>query len=95
MPAFPEAAPAIQTDIILYSSDLSAYLEAGLVVRTEFEPVTQTCTVRVIAPTIPTPRTIAERIIFKGTPVETAPENPVMSPEEAEAMVLGPTGKTE
>jgi hypothetical protein len=80
MPDYPDAAPAIQTDIILYSSDLAAYLETGLVVRSIFEPATQTMKVQVLAQTVPTPRVIAERIIFTA-----APETPVMSPEEAEA----------
>jgi hypothetical protein len=75
MPDYPDAAPAIQTDIILYSTDLAAHVETGLVVRSIFEPVTQTMTVQVLAGT----RVIAERVIFTTTP-----ENSVMSPEEAE-----------
>jgi hypothetical protein len=80
VPSYPEAAPAIQTDIVLYSSDLAAYIETGLVVRSIFEPTTQTMKVQVLAETVPTPRVIAERTIFTA-----ARSAPVMTPEEAEA----------
>jgi hypothetical protein len=85
MPSYPDAAPAIQTDIRLYSTDVQAFTENGqkdLVVRTTFEPGSSTCTVAVFVGDQPgggMGREVARRIIFTGTP---AP-SPVMTPEEA------------
>jgi hypothetical protein len=87
MPDYPEAAPAIQTDIRLYSTDVQAFTENGqkdLVVRTTFEPATSTCTVAVFVGDQPggaMGREVARRIIFTGT----HPGKPTLTPEEAEA----------
>lgn len=72
---YPEAAPAILTDIRLFSTDIQAFTENGtkdLIVRTVFEPATYTCTVSVYVGDQPggaVGREIARRVIFTGTPV--------------------------
>jgi hypothetical protein len=85
MPDYPEAAPAILTDIRLYSTDVQAFTEGGtkdLVVRTVFEPSTATCSVSVHVGDVPgggMGRLVAHRVIFTGSPAP-APE---MKPETA------------
>jgi hypothetical protein len=68
MPAFEEAATAINTDIRLYGSDLAACENADLLIRTTFEPNTSTCTVSAyVAERDGTlGKELARRVIFTG-----------------------------
>lgn len=74
---YPEAAPAILTDIRLFSTDLQAFTEGGtkdLIIRTVFEPTSYTCTVSVYVGDQPgggVGRLVAQRVIFTGSPVPT------------------------
>lgn len=85
MPDYPAAAPAILTDIILYSTDVAAHVSTGLVVRAIFEPATQTMTVQVLSEIVPEPRVIAQRTIFTGA---VSPKKETVSPDDVEKAVL-------
>lgn len=84
MPEYPTAAVAsILTDIRLFSSDLQSLEGSDLVIRTEYNPTTNTCTVSAYAGNMPggqVGKCLAYRVIFTG---ERVPDEPI-SQETAE-----------
>lgn len=69
MPDYPDAAPAVLTDIRLTGIDLAPYQGKDIVVRTVFEPATSTCAVSVHVGDVPgggLGRMLAYRVMFTG-----------------------------
>jgi hypothetical protein len=72
VPNFPKPAAAILSDIVFGPHEIQP--EAGLVVRSVYEPETGTLTVQVLTALVPIPVLIAHRVILIHQPPEPEPD---------------------